>query len=296
MIYVAALIINWNGSDDTLHLIDSLAEQIEPTLQIEVVVVDNASDAQDLGRLRAGLDERRRRFQISLIENRSNVGVPAGYNQAIAAVRRRDCLFLRLDNDVVFLSGGVRALCETLLASRGGGVRIVGGNIKYFDSPSRDNGGAYFFDMLRGKNRVVYPTQDTKCDGVLGCVMLIDPEVVRAYEPEVFLAWLFFTTDESELSIRCRARKWTTLYTTRSVALHKGGRSTRKVASLANYLSVRNWSYLALRYVQPRIAVPLVLARIAVTVAYKLLRGKTEIARGIIAGTRAAVRDQRGLH
>lgn len=293
MIHVAALVINWNGADDTLDLVESLIEEVEPSLQIEIVVVDNASQPQDLAILKTGLERMGKCIPIAFIANDTNVGVPAAYNQAIATVHNRDCLFLRLDNDVVFLRGGVRALCDGLRDSRDTGVRIVGGNIRYYDKPEVHNGGACFFGLIKGSNRIVYPPQNTQCDGVLGCVMLIDPEVVRAFEPEVFLAWLFFTTDESEFSVRCRSHGWMTLYLSRSIALHKGGRSTRKIGSRSSYLSLRNWSYLALRYVQPRVAIVLVVGRIAVTVIYKLLRGDIAAAKAMLVGSLAATRDQR---
>lgn len=293
MIHVAALVINWNGADDTLHLIESLIEQIEPDLQIEIVVVDNASQQQDLAILKTGLEKMGNCIPIAFIANDTNVGIPAAYNQAIAAVQSRNCFFLRLDNDVVFLRGGIRALCERLRESRDTGVRIVGGNVKYYDKPEINNGGACFFGLIKGRNRTLYPAQDTKCDGVLGCVMLIDHEVVQAFEPEVFLAWLFVTTDESELSIRCRSRGWMTLYTSRAIALHKGGRSTRKIADRANYLSLRNWSYVALRYVQPRVAIFLVIGRLAMYAIYKLLRGDITAVKAMLVGALAATRDQR---
>lgn len=293
MIHVAALVINWNGAHDTLELILSLVEQVEPDLHIEVVVVDNASQTQDVAVLASGLESIGKRIPVLFIANDSNVGVPAAYNQAIAAVQNRNCLFLRLDNDVVFLRGGVRALCDGLRKYRKIGVRIVGGNIKYYDKREVDNGGACFFELIKGKNRILYPPQDTQCDGVLGCVMLVDPEVVRAFEPEVFLAWLFFTTDESELSIRCHRRGWKTIYLSQPIALHKGGRSTRKIGDRSSYLSLRNWCYVALRYVQPRGAIFLVAGRIALTVLYKFFRGDIDAVKAMLAGTLAATRNKR---
>ena len=112
--------------------------------------------------------------------------------------------------------------------------------------------------------------------------------MVAAFAPKVFLDWLYYTTDESELSLRCAERGWRTLYLPEALALHKGGRSTKKNIQMATLMSMRNWAYIATRYVKPRAALVFVWCQLAVSVVGQLLRrrwgGAAALVRGAFAG------------
>jgi GT2 family glycosyltransferase len=120
--------------------------------------------------------------------------------------------------------------------------------------------------------------------------MLMDGEVVRSFWPTIFDPWLFLTTDESELSLRCKEKGWQTLYVARALALHKGGRSTARVPAAAASYSARNWSYLSLRYVQPRWMRALVVARILTTAILKVAQGRAAVSLALLRGIAAAMR------
>lgn len=287
---VACLIINWNGTSDTLELLASLARQVNEQVQLDVFIVDNASEAEQLSQLKEGLTHVKGLGSIVLIENRRNVGVPAAYNQAIAMAGRDYDYYLRLDNDVVILDEALHKMIAEMEHNREQGVRLVGGNIRYYDRPKENNGGACRIDLLRGHTSISYPTHDTLCDGVLGCVMLLDRDVVKALAPSVFMGWLFLTTDESELSLRCAEMGWKTLYLAKSVALHKGARSVSKTQMAANLYSCRNWSYLALRYGRPQWIKALICCRLAASMVYLLFKGQFLRAKAMALGMAAAMR------
>ena len=202
---VAILIINWNGADDTIELLSSLRGAATSSLNLFAAVIDNASDEADFAAnfhrssMRADLG-----FRVVLVRNRNNVGVPFGYNQAIQAAGPAFDSYLRLDNDVVLPAGAIDALLAALDDRRKDAIGIVGGNVKYYSARTVDNGGAVAIDLLVGKTKTTYPAEVTVCDGVLGCVMLIDGGLVRTLSPQVFCGELFLCTDESELSLRAR--------------------------------------------------------------------------------------------
>lgn len=286
---VACLIINWNGTEDTVALLHSLFAQSSDRLELTVFLVDNGSTDVQRNALRAGIQNCAWATSVVGIQNERNIGIPSAYNQAIARAGLAYDYYLRLDNDVVLLGGAVVAMVELLEAERRNGARLVGGNVRYFDRPSENNGGAVTIDLLCGRTSVEYPAENRLCDGILGCVMLIDGEVARVYGPSVFHGWLFMTTDESELSLRCAQRGWRTVYASRTIALHKSGRSTRKVPALATRYSCRNWSYLAMKYVKPpraRVAVGL---RLAATVLLLVAKLKWANAAAIAVGLAAAL-------
>ena len=183
---VAVLIINWNGADDTIELLRSLRGAAEPNLSLTASVIDNASDDGDFSKLASFLESAELGFPVVLIRNRNNVGVPFGYNQAIQSAGLDCDAYLRLDNDVVLPAGAIDVLLQTLTDRRKDAVGIVGGNVKYCSAPEIDNGGAVAINLVAGKTVTTYPSVVTVCDGVLGCVMLVDGDLVRAFAPQVF--------------------------------------------------------------------------------------------------------------
>ncbi len=288
-IRVAALVLNWNGSADTIELLQSLAEQESDRLALTVVVVDNASAENDYRQLEHFVASFKR-VPVHLIRNATNIGVPAGYNLAIDAAGLKFAYYLRLDNDVTLNRGAIEHLCDAIQRNFELGVRIAGGNIKFYDRPDEDNGGAVTIDLVRGRSTVSYPKEEQVCDGVLGCIMLVHADVVERFFPEVFLSSLFLTADESELSLRCSRSGWKTLYTPVTLGHHKGARSVSRVARFSNDCSIRNWTFIALCYVRPKALVLLVAARVVVTLLYTLARGRWRSSRGILEGISAATR------
>jgi GT2 family glycosyltransferase len=245
---IAALIINWNGAADSLELISSLCQCQNGLLKIDIVIIDNASASEDVEQLQNGLAPFRGKIDIVFRANKINIGVPAGYNQCIQLAGLAYDYYLRLDNDVVVSSVGLQAMIDVLDANYKNGVGIVGGNVRYYDRPEIDNGGAYAIDLVKGVTTVSYPVGNVVCDGVLGCIMLVSGRLVRRYAPDVFDPVLFICTDESELSLRARIDGNQTLYISNVIGLHKGGVSTGKVPFLSRYYSARNWTILRWRF------------------------------------------------
>ncbi len=65
---VAVIVLNWNGTDDTLACLESLPGE-------SIFVVDNGSLPEELAKLKAGLPESAR-----LLENKTNLGFSGGCN------------------------------------------------------------------------------------------------------------------------------------------------------------------------------------------------------------------------
>jgi GT2 family glycosyltransferase len=281
---VAAIIINWNGATDTLALLNSLRGCQSDVISVSVVVIDNGSRPDDLSTLRGGIDAQGDGLAITLRSNATNIGVPGAYNQAIQLAGLHHDYYLRLDNDVVVEPHGLAHMVEALKQRASEGVAIVGGNIKYFDRPSNDNGGAVTFDLVGGKNSIDYPATDTVCDGVLGCVMLVSGHLVRAFAPNVFDTALFLSADESELSLRAGREGQRTLYLSQVVGFHRSGHSTGKVPVLTNYYAARNWTLLRLRYASGACQRLRILAGIPVDLMRHIARGRWSCVSGVMAG------------
>lgn len=125
---VVTVLLNWNGRQDTLECLASLARQAYGNL--EVVVVDQGS--------RDGLVDilKETHPDVALIENSHNVGFARGNNQGIQyAVTREAAYVFLLNNDTV-----VDEQCVRRLVYAAAGVphaATLGPKIYYYDDPRR---------------------------------------------------------------------------------------------------------------------------------------------------------------
>jgi GT2 family glycosyltransferase len=115
----AAVVLNWNGGEDTLRCVGSLAGFDD------VVVADNGSTDGSLDALRA-------RTGFELIENGANLGFSAGNNAGIRRALERGADWVVLvNNDAVLEPGAVGAL--RVAAARGPSAGILAGKLLFPD-------------------------------------------------------------------------------------------------------------------------------------------------------------------
>lgn len=94
---IYAVILNWNGYNDTVECIKSLC-QVKPISQtLQIIVLDNGSENDEGKKLKAMFPE------IHLIQEDKNTGFCAGNNIAIRyCLMQKDCQYILLiNNDVV---------------------------------------------------------------------------------------------------------------------------------------------------------------------------------------------------
>jgi GT2 family glycosyltransferase len=113
--HVAAVVLNWNGRDDTLACLESLGGSDWPNLT--TIVVDNGSE-EEIEPAVAG------RFPDAvLVRNSSNLGFPAGMNTGMRRALELDADYvLLLNNDTVVDRAMVRKLVETAAQQPDAGI------------------------------------------------------------------------------------------------------------------------------------------------------------------------------
>lgn len=90
---IAFVVLNWNGSDDTLECLKSLRGQSVP---LDVLIVDNGSNSRQIEILRAGLTSE------MLIETGNNLGYAGGNNVGLQwALNSEYEWILILNNDTI---------------------------------------------------------------------------------------------------------------------------------------------------------------------------------------------------
>lgn len=243
---IAVLCLSWNSCFDTVATLKSLREVDYPKRALDLVVVDNGStdgSASLLKRVSADLQKDGFR-NVKIVLNKTNVGIPAAYNQGYEFVGEDVFAVLRIESDLRFTPNFLKEMVSLLVVRRQ--AAVVGGLIKSFMGDENHCGAIYYFRHSPGF-RVCYPAVPTKCDGVLGCTMLVRKSSIDLF-PYFFRPDLFINSDETELSLRYASRALETWYLPQAIVFHKSGTSTGKMPSISRYYSIRNGVLLAREY------------------------------------------------
>jgi len=175
---VSVILVNWNGRNDTLECLHSLAKVSYAPMHI--IMVDNAS-ADD------SVDAVKREFpSVEMIPNKTNLRFAGGNNIGIKhALERGSDYILLLNNDTTvdaeFLTELVKA------ADADPGIGMVGAKIYYYDDPKRIwfAGGRIEWWKgwishigLREEDRGQYDTARA-VDYITGCCLLVKRPVIE---------------------------------------------------------------------------------------------------------------------
>jgi GT2 family glycosyltransferase len=223
MTKVVAVVLSWNGREDTLACLRSLEGE-----DVDVVVVDNASEDGTAEAVTG----------VEVIRNERNLGYAGGMNVGIrrALDRGADAVLL-LNNDVEVEPGAVAALVSAVE-----GAGAVCPLIVFADAPERVWYSGASFDPRRGYNGrhlTRIPDGAAETERICGAAVLIPREVlerVGSFDEE-----LFAYHEDTDWSLRARAQGLPLLVEPRSRVRHKVSASTGGEGSdAALYYSTRN--------------------------------------------------------
>ena len=235
---VFAVVLNWNGAEDTIKCIDSLLEAKDPFL--EVVIVDNASTDGSVQRLTEAFPA------IPLIRRPSNGGYAAGNNAGIRyAIDHGADYVLLVNNDTIVEHGFLRPM----IAAAAGDESIGVVTCKAFFQSNRNKiyctGGS--FSWLRCSGAPMRSDRVDTPDGVSyvsGCILLVKRNV---FETLGLLDERYFMYFEDLEFSRRVAKRFKLYYTPKGIVYHKsgGGDSWKNYSELYLYYNTRNrfWAF-----------------------------------------------------
>lgn len=175
---LAVILVNWNGTEDTINCIESINKSTFKDYVI--IVVDNGSDVAQLQKL-IKCD-----FNITLIKTGENLGYTGGNNVGIdCALDKKAEYILLLNNDTYIATDALEKLMQSADSDKGIGILSP----KIFFHPDRNliwSAGASFdnttlIGYLTGykeENNELY-NQQSDVDYVSGCAMLIQSQVIK---------------------------------------------------------------------------------------------------------------------
>lgn len=235
---VAAVVLNWRGTEDTLRCLESLAAQTYPDLH--VLLVDNGSMDGDLPVLRAAAE---RSDAVTLIETGDNLGFGGGVNVGITRAMDEGYDAVALVNNDAQLDPGWVA--EAVEAASSVPADIVTGLLLGLDGAIDSAGDGFSrwgwaYPRLRGGSAADLGP-DAGGHEVFGSTAgasLYRTSVFR--EIGLFDASYFMYYEDVDLALRARGAGLTTWFTPRARATHVSGATSAKVPGLVTFRSFRN--------------------------------------------------------
>jgi GT2 family glycosyltransferase len=229
---VMAVVLSWNGREDTLACLRSLKSE-----NVDSIVVDNASSD-------GSADAVAREFpHAELIRSERNLGYAGGMNAGIrlALERGADAVFL-LNNDVEVETGVVAAL-----VAEANGVGAVCPLITFANAPEKVWYAGASFDPWRGYNGrhrgfgqpAATFTETVRTNRACGAAMLIPRQALE--QVGEFDEQLFAYQEDTDWSLRARAAGLPILVEPSARVQHKVSAATGGEGSpTALYYGVRN--------------------------------------------------------
>ncbi len=234
---VSIVVLNHNGSEDTIRCLESLA-RLDYKGAFQVVVVDNGSDDADFERLRSWVEadwngpvleaepnllasSRHFMGEIVLIRLRENLGFSGGNNPGIEYGLRCGAKYVWvLNNDTVVDKDSLKELvaASDIVEKTG----IVFSKIYSLDGKSVQYDG---LSMASYEGKKGSEDQDRAfvTEYPCGCSMLLKKELLEdigLFDEEYFLYF-----EDNDIMVRAKKSGWKAAYTPFSRVYHKGGGS-----------------------------------------------------------------------
>lgn len=231
---VAIVIVNYNGSFDTLACVNSII--ISSYNHYRIIVVDNNSKNEDIENLETNQSDK-----FILIKNKHNDGFAKGNNigidYAIQNIKDLEYIWL-LNNDTIIFKDTLSKLVNYIKNTEKS-VGMIGHKMLFLDNPSKIQavGGIYNKYLCRCFHLGAYETDmgqydkvNIKFDYIVGASMFVKREFIEDVGLMSEEYFLYF--EELDWILRGRKKGWKFAYAPNISILHKEGGSTKSRSEL----------------------------------------------------------------
>lgn len=278
---IAVVLLNWNGTQDSMSCIASLKEQNEPHT---LVVVDNGSSDNFCELIK------KRHPEAILLRNSSNLGFAGGVNTGIRYAMENSFDYVALINNDA--KPEKQWLHELSVAMREDKIGIVAAKLLKTDGMIDSTGDLYTSWGLpypRGRNEKATNKYNglESVFGASGGASLYRTAMLK--DVGLFDEDFFAYYEDVDLSFRAQLAGWKVIYTPKAVAYHKIGASSNKIPGFTTYMTIKNLPWLFWKNVPWRL-LPTILPRFFIAymaiVISSLSKGKfLPVAKGLFMTT-----------
>jgi len=234
---VAVIVLNWNGCEDTLACLASLAAvNYRP---LDAILVDNGSTDGSVGAIRASFPD------VTIVETGENLGFAEGNNVGLRyALSGGADYVLLLNNDTAVAPDFVSILVDAVESTPQAGV--AGPTIYYFDRPTIIWSAGGVIDWRRGDSHMMGLDEEDKgqydaireVDFVTGCALLARREAVE--RAGVLDSRFFMYYEETEWCVRAARAGYKIMYVPQARVWHKIAPAQQAASSRIHYYMTRN--------------------------------------------------------
>lgn len=232
----AIIVLNWNGTDDTLACLESLTKAEG---HFCVYVVDNGSSDDSQTRIGAWI-EGHGEMDVRLVPLDRNYGFARGNNMGIAVARQDNPdSYLLLNNDTEVRPDFLVRL--QAFSKRSPQYRILTPKINYFYDKQKiwNCGGKLSFGFRKyhyagQSNSAVRETNYIPISFVTGCALFFYPELLDE-QGRLLTERFFFGEEDFELSLRMKEKNVAMACVLDSLIYHKVGATVGKTQGVSKY-------------------------------------------------------------
>ncbi|MEM7483889.1 MAG: glycosyltransferase family 2 protein [Bacteroidota bacterium] len=243
---VSIITINYNESEVTLDLLQSIRELTYPNY--EIIVVDNASpnDAPD--------SIKEKYPEINLIKSKENLGFAGGNNLGVKQAKGDYLLFI--NNDTIVPKGFIEPLVQTFQDDET--IGMVSPKIKFHWDPTLIQYAGYtpMNHWTIRNNSIGYHQKDDgnfdaegETQSIHGAAMMVPKSVVEKVGMMNEIYFLYY--EEHDWAEMIKRAGYKIYYQPKSYILHKESVSTGKFSPLKTYYISRNRILFARRNFKP---------------------------------------------
>lgn len=236
---LAIIVLNWNGADDALECINSLAQQ---TLKPTIIVVDNHSHDDSVMRFEQYQTEHPS-VDCTIIANNNNLGFAGGINTGLVYAREQGFKYIGVLNpDAIADKNWCRALVDELSSQPKCGIAT--GILQRRDGKTLDTTGDFYttWGLPGPRNRDEpienAPSKPGEVFGATGGGAIYRAAIFD--DIDMFDEDFFMYYEDVDLSFRAQLAGWKVRFTPEAIAYHKVGASSKKVPGLAVYNTFKN--------------------------------------------------------
>ncbi len=232
---ISIITVNYNHSEVTLEMIESLNKISYPN--IEVIVVDNCSPDDDPKIIK------RKYPNAILVENPINYGFAAGNNYGL--MRAKGEYVMLLNNDTVVTENFIEPLLDKL--EQNPGIGAVSPKIRYFHTPDTIQYAGYteinpitmrnFSIGFNQKDKGQYD-EDRETAYAHGAAMMVPMEVIKKIGLMSYIFFLYY--EEADWCARIKQAGYKIFYVHDSLVYHRESISTGRLSALKIYYLNRN--------------------------------------------------------
>lgn len=240
------IIINYNTANLTLQAIHSIEKQITTLENLEVIIIDNASESEDYNELKSGIDKANN-DKLKLVRSKFNLGFGGG--NMLGVQHAVGDFYVFMNSDVVLKEDSVSMMIDFLKKNRNTsivGCQAVNENgqkFKGFDyglslvNELFSNSFLHFIDKKKYPSRIVTTKEPLFVDAVAGSLFTClakDFDAVGGFDTNIFLYY-----EEKDLAFRIKKYLKKDVYLLPFTEyIHLKGKSTKTSQKIKNELKI----------------------------------------------------------